>query len=225
MHFPKEDPQAIEALLNRLRDLFGKNFLSEEDATRRDSLRHAQETRAGEAIQGEVSEEFLKQSEAQLTFQFAKESLDPRALELVNKTNQFNLNGRRYGEREWQDFLHEPDSMLLVASYKDKYGPLGKIAVLAGHLSGKKLALPVWVMSCRAFSRRIEHCCIEELFERYDLEEIVFDFNSTPKNGPMREFLKNILGHDPTPDCRLSRKLFQDRKQETFQRVQELTNG
>ncbi len=223
--FPKEDPHAIEALLNRLRDLFGKNYLSEEDAIRRDSLRRAQETRPGQAIQGEVSGEFLKQSEAELTFQFSKESLDPRALELVNKTNQFNLNGRRYGEREWQDFLHEPDLMLLVASYKDKYGPLGKIAVLAGHLSGKILSLPVWVMSCRAFSRRIEHRCIEELFGRYDLEEIIFDFNSTSKNGPVREFLKNVLGHEPTHGCRLSRKLFQDRKQETFQRVLELTNG
>lgn len=225
MLFPKEDPQAIEALLHRLRDLFGKNLLSEEDAIRRESLRRAQEARESESVHGEVSEEFLRQAEAELTFQFAKEPFDPRALELVNKTNQFNLNGRRFGEREWQDLLHEPTSILLVTNYKDKYGPLGKIAVLAGQLSEKKLHLPVWVMSCRAFSRRIEHRCLEELFKRYDLEEIVFDFDATPKNGPVREFLVTALGQEPFPGCRLSHKTFQERKQETFQRVLELTNG
>jgi FkbH-like protein len=223
--FPKEDPQAIEALLHRLRDLFGKYLLSAEDAIRRDSLRHAQEARENEPTQGEVSVDFLKQAEAELTLQFAKEPPDPRALELVNKTNQFNLNGRRIGEREWQDFLREPTSILMITSYKDKYGPLGKIAVLSGHLVEKKLTLPVWVMSCRAFSRRIEHRCLEELFKRYDLEEIVFDFCASPKNGPIREFLRNALGHEPAPGCRLSRKIFQDRKQETYHRVLELTNG
>jgi len=222
--FPKQDVQAIEALLHRLRDLFGKYLLSAEDAIRRDSLRLAQEARENEPVQGQVSEDFLKQAEAELTLQFGKEPPDPRALELVNKTNQFNLNGRRIGEREWQDFLREPISILMTASYKDKYGPLGKIAVLGGQLVGNRLTLPVWVMSCRAFSRRIEHRCLEELFKRYDLEEIVFDFCASPKNGPMREFLRNALGQEPAPGCRLSRKIFQDRKQETYHRVLELTN-
>lgn len=223
--FPKEDPQAIETLLSRLRDLFGKNSLSDEDAIRRDSIRRVREAGTGDAAGGQVSEEFLRQADAELTFQFVKDPPDPRALELVNKTNQFNLNGRRLGEREWQDFLSESSSMLMVASYKDKFGPLGKIAVLAGRLDGRRLTLPVWVMSCRAFSRRIEHRCLEELFARFNLDEIVFDFNLTPRNGPVREFLASMLGQEPFPGCKLSRQDYCERKQETYQRVLELTNG
>ncbi len=223
--FPKEDPQAMEGLVYQLRDLFGKNQLSQEDSIRMESLRHAQESRQTDSAPSEVSEEFLKQADAELTFQFAKDSSDPRPLELINKTNQFNLNGRRFGEKEFADFLRETNSILLTVSYKDKYGPLGKIAVLAGRLSGKTLELSVWVMSCRAFSRRIEHRCLAELFERFDLDEVIFDFHPTPKNGPTKEFLQNALGQAPEPGCRISRKLFDERKQETFHRVLEFTNG
>ena len=121
--------------------------------------------------------------------------------------------------------MKDPASVLLVVSYKDKYGPLGKIAVLAGRLVGSTLFVDVWVMSCRAFSRRIEHRCMEELFERFALDDMTFNFTPTPKNGPLREFLAEILGQEPALQSRLSRALFFERRQDTFHRVMELTNG
>ena len=80
---------------------------------------------------------FLEHVEAEMSFNFDKSPLDPRALELVNKTNQFNLNGKRYTETSWHKYLLGPASFLLVVSYKDKYGPLGKIAVIAGRQKRK----------------------------------------------------------------------------------------
>jgi FkbH-like protein len=225
--FQNEDPQAIDELMYRLRDLFGKSALSEEDAIRRESIRQTF-TSDGDremAGHGQVSEEFLRQAGAELTLSFSKEPLEPRALELVNKTNQFNLNGRRYADKEWREFLRDPEALLLVVSYKDKYGPLGKIAVLAGRISGHSLTVEVWVMSCRAFSRRIEHRCLEELFERFHLEELIFNFAGTQKNGPIREFLAEILGEEPGLQCRIPRHLFTAQRPDTFHRVMEHTNG
>jgi FkbH-like protein len=223
--FPKEDPQAIEALLFKLRDLFGKSALSEEDAIRRDSIIQAQSMERETKSNGEVSEDFLRAADAEITLSFAKDPLDPRALELVNKTNQFNLNGRRYAEKEWQDFVHDAGTVLIVVSYKDKYGPLGKIAVLAGCVDGSVLTLDAWVMSCRAFSRRIEHRCLEELFARFGLKEIVCDFVATAKNGPTREFLRDVLGHEPQANCVISRSAYMANRRDTFQKVLELTHG
>ena len=80
-------------------------------------------------------------------------------------------------------------------------------------------------MSCRAFSRRIEHRCIEELLKRFDVDEIVFDFIATPKNGPIREFLGQIMGVEPTLQCRTSREQFAAQKTETFHHVLEISNG
>ncbi len=223
--FPKDDPQAIEGLLHRLRDLFGKNALSEEDALRGESIRRAHETDAATIAHGSVSEEFLKQADAEISLDFSKQPLDPRALELVNKTNQFNLNGRRYTEKEWQDFVGNSSSILSVVSYRDKYGPLGKIAVLSGHLNNHSLRVDTWVMSCRAFSRRIEYKCLEELFLRFHLEDIILDFTATAKNGPTCEFLETLLGTEPLPQCRISRKVFFERRLESFHRVREPKNG
>ena len=211
--------------MQQLRDRFGKDTLSEEDAIRRESIRRVREN-APEISGGNGNlDDFLAQAEAELTLNFSKEPLDARALELVNKTNQFNLNGRRYTDAEWQAFVRRPDTFLLITSYRDKYGPLGKIAVLAGQRRERTILLDVWVMSCRAFSRRIEHRCLEELFERFDHDEIVFDFQTTPKNGPLGEFLTGILGAPPEPGCRLSRDDFQAARRETFHRVLEASNG
>ena len=63
-------------------------------------------------------------------------------------------------------------SFLLAASYRDKYGPLGTIAVLAGRQQGEVAVVEVWAASCRAFSRRIEHRCLERLFDRFGADAI-----------------------------------------------------
>jgi FkbH-like protein len=222
--FPKDDPREIDRLLRRLRDVFGKSVLVREDEIRSESIR-SKSVQGGSSNGDRVSEDFLKQLDAELTFACSKEPLDPRALELVNKTNQFNLNGKRYTEAGWQKYIQSDDTILWMAAYQDKYGPLGKICVLAGRKLGKTLVLDVWTMSCRAFSRRIEHRCIEELFKRSDIDEIVFGFQSTPKNGPIREFLSGVLGEPPTDQHRLSREQFLERPVKTFHRVLEAANG
>ncbi len=172
IQFPTKDAAAIYDLTLRLRDLFGKSAILEEDSIRAQSIRrsHAVAKPYDAAMASPTN--FLENVEAELTFNFNKTPLDPRALELVNKTNQFNLNGKRYTEASWQNYFRDLDSFLLVASYTDKYGPLGKIAVIAGRQNGRKLNIDTWVMSCRAFSRRIEYMCLEQLFAKFDVDEI-----------------------------------------------------
>jgi FkbH-like protein len=223
--FPKDNPQALDDLLRRLRDLFGKSSLSEEDVIRRESIRQADLNLGRTGTQGDQSLEFLKQAEAQLTFHFAKDPLDPRALELLNKTNQFNLNGRRYSEAAWSQYVRGADTLLMVAGYRDKYGPLGKIAVLTGRKEGTTVRLDSWVMSCRAFGRHIEHRCLQEIFHRWDAEEIIFDYQQTPKNGPIANFLSCVLRRELGPVCRLHRDQFTQSQGETLHQVSEVCSG
>lgn len=193
--FPREDDTAAYQLLEDLRDLFGKQALSEEDAIRLDSIRSAQvSVRPGAPS---APERFLQDAEGKLTVRFANDASDPRPLELINKTNQFNLNGRRHTEASWKRYLAEPDAFLAVASYKDKYGPLGKIAVMAGRRKGGEIAIDHWVMSCRAFSRRIEHACLLLLFQRFGVDQAALDFVPTPRNGPARDFFASLTGTAP----------------------------
>lgn len=208
LRFPSGDPQAAWELLARLQELFGRERVTPEDGLRARSLRQA--PAAGAAAPGGSRETLLAEARARLSLSFAKD-LEPRALELVNKTNQFNLNGRRYTEGEWQSLLRADDSFVLLAAYEDRYGPLGRIAVMAGRSSGPAASVEVWVMSCRAFSRRIEHRCLERVFRRLGVAELQLDFAETPRNGPFREFLASLLGEQPAPGVRLTRSAFEER--------------
>lgn len=219
--FPNSDYAAALALLRRLRDLFGKPRISEEDAIRLESIRQsAAFQQAGQQADGggADAETFLQQAEAAIRFDFSAAD-DPRALELVNKTNQFNLNGIRYTEGDWNARLACPGALRVVVSYRDKFGPLGKIAVLEGRQEGEALFIDAWVMSCRAFSRRIEHQCLQTMFDRYAAREIRFAFQPTPRNGPLQEFFTPIAGQPPGGPFTLERTQFEEKRPALYHRI------
>ncbi len=225
IQFPAQSNPAILELLQRLRDLFSKTTILVEDALRLDSLRRNQANGGTGCDPAGWTEEFIRQAQSELTFSYEMRPPDPRALELINKTNQFNLNGKRHTEASWRRYLKTPGAFLLVVSYKDKFGLLGKIAALAGRHESRKLFIDVWVMSCRAFSRRIEHKCLEELFARFDVDEIVLDFTPSPRNGPFRSFLDEICGPDVAPGCRVYKERLFSKQSNTLNGVQGTVNG
>jgi FkbH-like protein len=188
VQFPHKDYIAGYAMLKQLRDLFGKQKLTAEDGLRANSIRQANDRKI---IGHSDPESFLRQADPIVRFSF-DDSRDSRALELVNKTNQFNLNGVRYAESDWKKELSKPDNRLVVASYEDRFGILGKIAVLLGTLHNDTLRVRTWVMSCRAFSRRIEHLILKTCFEHFHVCQIEFDFKSTEKNSPLKNFLEEV---------------------------------
>jgi FkbH-like protein len=199
IRFPAGDPSAVLALLERLQDLFGKEVVHEEDRIRSGSLRQAAHVEEALAAGDQAADTFLEQAAAVLTISFSTDPSDARSLELINKTNQFNLNGRRLSEAEWKRYLEAPDAFLLAASYEDKFGQLGKIAVILGRCHDGTLCIDYWVMSCRAFSRRIEHQCLRQLFEHFRADQVILDFQSTPRNEPLRSFLVSIAGEVASP--------------------------
>lgn len=222
--FPKSDYQSVWGLLKHLRDVFGKPFLTEDDALRLRSIRDASVWRDAPQSPGSLSDEFLKTAEACMVFESAQQNEDARAFELVNKANQFNLNGKRFSESEWRNFFNDPAAFVLTVSYKDKFGPLGKIAVITGKTRGDKPCVTSWVMSCRAFSRRIEHQCLKYLFDTLGANEIGFDYQATPRNGPLQEFFAELLGVPPVAGVRLSREQFVARVPPLFHRVEGTVN-
>jgi FkbH-like protein len=193
--FPRDDDKAAYDVLFQLRDQFGKTSLSAEDAIRLESIRASHALAEASGGQGYTPEHFLQEAGGKLSLSFVKNPADPRALELINKTNQFNLNGKRHTETSWHQYLSSPGIFLILVSYQDKYGPLGKIAVLTGRAEGDKLAIDHWVMSCRAFSRRIEHGCLLRVFQKFGAELATFDYSKTLRNQPMQDFLCELLGN------------------------------
>ena len=189
LQFPSNDAGGILALLQHLRARFGKEEVREEDRLRLASLRSA--AKLDQERPAEVTGDFLERLEAKVTFEAA--GSDARAFELVNKTNQFNLNGARYSEAEWKSRTACPGAFLTTVSYEDRFGPLGRIAVLGGRMEGKECLVDIWVMSCRAFSRQIEFQTLRQLFAQSGAEGIRFLYKPTERNGPTQTFLRHFF--------------------------------
>jgi FkbH-like protein len=220
--FPSADPAAIVALLQHLRARFGKENIREEDRLRLQSLRAAAEM--SKENEAEASPDFLACLEAQITFEPA-EADEARALELVNKTNQFNLNGRRYTEAEWNALQNRPGAFLTTVSYKDRFGPLGRIAVIGGYKEADTCMVDIWVMSCRAFSRHIEFQVLGHLFSKSGASQICFAFKPTGRNGPLQTFFGHFFPGDSLPEkvLNLSAAAFEKSCPALFQQV--IDNG
>jgi FkbH-like protein len=218
--FPKGDSQRILELFKHLREKFGKPQVTNDDLVRLRSIRDAESWR--NVAQGSPTslEEFLKHAEALVEFERVQPRADGRAFELINKTNQFNLNGKRLSEAEWGSFFKDPSAFALSVTYKDKFGLLGTIAVIMGKVEGRVAHVNAWVMSCRAFSRRIEHQSVKYLFGLFGVDEIVFDYQPTPRNEPTKEFLKEVLGEVPEGQVLLSRTRFERNLPALFHQVE-----
>jgi FkbH-like protein len=207
IQFPQHDNAAGVRLLEDLRDSFARGEVSYEDSIRLQSIRSAAALRAEG---GEVadSESVLASLDATIEIDFGGGAEDRRAFDLVNKTNQFNLNGRRFQPADWARDLERPGAWLAVVSYRDRFGALGKIAVAQGRVLDSQLHIDTWVMSCRAFSRRIEYSVLAELLRRYSSSEILLDVVTTGKNGPLRTFVKSLSGSEPVSACAITRERF-----------------
>ncbi|HLH04119.1 MAG TPA: HAD-IIIC family phosphatase [Bryobacteraceae bacterium] len=223
LQFPVGDYQGVWNLLRNLRDLCGKPRLSEEDALRLESIRRGAEFQQQAESGAAQSDDFLKTIDAVLTFDFETAATSARTLELINKTNQFNLNGVRLTEADWQQKLVQPGAFVLGVKYEDKFGALGTIAAVQGRQNVNRLEISAWVMSCRAFSRRIEHQTLKRLFDRFGVDRIEFKFAPTAKNGPTQEFFGTMLGHLPDNDFGIDRAQFESVCPALYHRVEEIS--
>ena len=211
--FPAGDAEAILRLVGELRDLFGKTTATLEDKLRVRSLRDS----------GAVSptatdpDEFLRQAEAEITLEW--NAPDERCFELINKTNQFNLNGRRLDAAAWRRRLSDPQAFLLAVRYADKYAPLGKVSILAGRWRDGLPWIDVWVMSCRAFSRRIEHQVLQACFERLGCDRVQLDYQPTDRNAPIGELLTGLVESEPNQPMMLTRSAFNFRCPSLYAKV------
>jgi FkbH-like protein len=110
-----------------------------------------------------------------------------RTVQLVNKTNQFNLTTKRYSEAEFRALMAEPSNICLQLRLIDRFGDNGIIAVVIGRMTeGLVLELDTWLMSCRVLGRQVEEATlnvIAEVARRMGARKLRGVYRPTQKNG------------------------------------------
>ncbi|HEY2318987.1 MAG TPA: HAD-IIIC family phosphatase [Solirubrobacteraceae bacterium] len=212
---PPADDDALWSFLEELRTLFGTGEVSAEDGVRLSSIR-SMPAFGADARDGS---DFLAHVAGTVQFATGTDH-SRRALELVNKSNQFNLNGLRLSEADLARALTR-GAELVTVSYADRYGPLGVIAALLVSWSDDGPRIDTWAMSCRAFARRIEHHTLRFVFDRFAAAEIAVAFHPTGGNTAIRDFLASLVVEDcpPRAPVRLPRTRFEREAPELVHRV------
>jgi FkbH-like protein len=82
-----------------------------------------------------------------------------RAVELINRTNQFNLCGSRTSERELADGMGTRHT-IVKAEAADKFGSMGVVGIMQVERRFGRIEIPIFVLSCRAFGFGIEHALL-----------------------------------------------------------------
>jgi FkbH-like protein len=85
----------------------------------------------------------------------------PRIVQLINKTNQFNLTTHRMSEAEVRGAIEAPDVLALQFRLKDRFGDNGIIAVVIARAIAEGAGrvcyrIETWLMSCRVLGRGVE---------------------------------------------------------------------
>ncbi|MFM0284230.1 HAD-IIIC family phosphatase [Paraburkholderia sediminicola] len=86
-----------------------------------------------------------------------------RIVQLINKTNQFNLTTQRQSEDEVRSRMADPRALLLQFRLKDRFGDNGIIAIVTGRFESDApdtLHLDTWLMSCRVLGRLVEEASL-----------------------------------------------------------------
>jgi FkbH-like protein len=127
----------------------------------------------------------------------------PRVVQLLGKTNQFNLTTRRHAAEDVRRLLATPRSVGFTVRLADRFGDYGLIAVIlaAPEAENDREALVVdsWLMSCRVIGRSVEQFVCRELIRRarqQGFEQLVGVYVPTNKNQ-LVEGLYASLGFSP----------------------------
>jgi FkbH-like protein len=121
-----------------------------------------------------------------------------RVVQLLGKTNQWNLTTRRLSESDVRGILDLDGAIGLSLRLVDRFGDYGLIAVLLATRHDDRLQIIDWLMSCRVIGRTSEQFLFRHLAmlaEQSGIRVIEGEYLRTKKNGMVAQLYLE-LGFD-----------------------------
>ncbi len=109
-----------------------------------------------------------------------------RIAQLTNKSNQFNLTTRRYGEDQIAAFEADFAKFTLQVRLADRFGDNGMISVVIFDKGKTAWTCDTWLMSCRVLGRRVEEAVlaiVAAAARKAGAKRLIGHYLPTAKNG------------------------------------------
>ncbi len=186
--------------------LFEGVTVSEEDR-QRNLMYQQNQLRQSQMSTVSSVEEFLCGLEMTAEVEFVNNGNLSRVVQLLHKTNQFNVTTRRHSEQFIASLMNSPSWLMYAVRLKDKFGDNGIVLIAFVELNGKIARLDTFLMSCRVIGRSLESAVIrviaDDLRER-GMEALVGEYIPTAKNDMVSDLFP-MLGFAPSEPTEFGR--------------------
>jgi FkbH-like protein len=187
------DPAYFIKALDRHR-YFEAMSLSAEDLKRTQFYRADTKRQALESSAADL-DSFLQSLDMVARIETVVDSTLERTVQLINRSNQFNLTTRRYSNADVLHLMSNPLWITRVISLSDRFGDSGLISVLLAKEDSDALFIDTWLMSCRVLKRGVELVLLNNIVSYANargLNRIVGEYIPTPKNELVRDHYRTL---------------------------------
>jgi len=188
-----KDPTDYNTFLSKLR-CFDKIHITKEDKIRGNLYKsESKRTKLKEEIKS--LSDWIKTLNLKIVIENIRSENVPRALQLLNKTNQMNLTTRRLSEKEFNDWTKVNLNKLWTIRSIDKFGDYGIIGILSISIKDNTATLIDFIVSCRVVGRYIEESMVEflkEYCQKNNINKISGEYKKTEKNSLCYHFFNKL---------------------------------
>lgn len=149
--------------------------------------------------------EFLRSCDIHVTIRSDRAEDHVRITELVQRTNQLNFSGRKYGAEEIAAILADPARPRHVIECSDRFGTYGTVGFCLSRIeheeTGAVLVIEDFMLSCRVQGKFIEQALLDRLLRLAGepVARVRVGFRQTDRNRAAQMVLES-LGFEAGPD-------------------------
>ncbi|MFX1483611.1 MAG: HAD-IIIC family phosphatase [Promethearchaeota archaeon] len=190
VELPK-NPRLYRATLENLH-VFDVLSLTKEDMTRGE-MYVGKRKRAELETSSESIEDFLRTLELECRIRPVIDFDEPRVVQLLGKTNQFNLTTRRYSDAEVRKYRDSNDSVVYSMAVTDRFGDEGVVGVAIVKKKDEDWWIDSFLMSCRVIGRSVETALLAKIVRDARADgalRIIGEYIPTKKNLPAADLYK-----------------------------------
>jgi len=197
-----KNPRLYREMIENL-NVFDVLSLTSEDMTRGEMY-------VGKRIRTELEqsatsiEDFLRTLDLKVRINEVNDFDTPRVVQLIGKTNQFNLTTRRYTDAEVSDFRKSDDVAVYSMAVHDKFGDEGVVGVAIVKKKDGDWWIDSFLMSCRVIGRSVETAFLAKIVadaKKTNAVRIIGEYIPTKKNPPASDlYERHGFGMPATSD-------------------------
>jgi len=190
LKLPEDPAHYRECLLSHV--ALGVSNVSSEDFKRSQSYDKRKEFKNAQNSYANIND-FYRTLKIEVSIQALSDGNFSRALQLINKTNQFNTTTMRYSHQELESINSSPDKLVRVIGYKDKISSFENIGLFILRKDDKSIIIESLLLSCRILERGIEQAALSWIYDyakSQAMKTIVGKVVVSPRNTPAQNVYK-----------------------------------